>query len=168
MGSPRPRLFYQWVAFPHRTVELFLFAITHASGGDNDVTREVPKSFTPDPAGVRPLSQPPSSMNSEARTLVVDWLRAAHALGAEIDLTDETLVDTFLRRAGQSGFTCELVHIDGAGSTRYETHWTHRGASFVGFKQPAAEDTPVEALLAGCSALLQNQWCRDRLARVQS
>jgi len=102
----------------------------------------------------------------EARVLVVDWLRAANTVAAELDLTDETLVDTFLRRAGQSGFTCELVPVDVAGSIRYDSHWTHLGSSFVGFKQPATEDTPLTALLAGCSALLQNQWCRDRLARI--
>jgi hypothetical protein len=104
---------------------------------------------------------------SPARQHILDWLRAANCLDGGIELPDKTIVETFLRRAAKSGFTCEVIQVDVAGSTRYEIHWTHRGASFVGFQQPAAEDTPDDALLAGCSALLQNHWCRSRLTRTE-
>jgi hypothetical protein len=58
-----------------------------------------------------------------------------------------------------------LVTAEKQGQTTYEVFWTHRGASFVGFKQPAAEPKAEDALLAGCAALLENQWCRERLPK---
>lgn len=102
-------------------------------------------------------------MPSQARTLVIDWLRAGKYLNDAADLPDKIVVEIFLERAAECGFTYELIQNEVAGRTLYVVHWAHRGASFVGFKQPPAQDSLEKALLVACSALLQNEWCRSRL-----
>ena len=103
-----------------------------------------------------------------ARTLVLDWLRLEHRdpgfLVSAPDLQNRhgEIAREFLKWAADSGFAYEIVKVDGDGAA-YEIHWTHRGSSFVGFKQPPPEQTAEDALLAGCAALLENDWCRERL-----
>ena len=49
------------------------------------------------------------------------------------------------------------------GPPAFEVRWTHKGAALFGFKQepPAASDRG--AMLLGCEALLENDWCWQRL-----
>ncbi|HEY3901565.1 MAG TPA: hypothetical protein VGM54_23340 [Chthoniobacter sp.] len=104
-----------------------------------------------------------------SRTLVLDWLRLEHRdpsfLASAVNLENRhgEIAQEFLKWADDSGFAYEIVKVDGIDGPAYEIHWTHRGASFVGFKQPPPERTPDDALLAGCAALLENDWCRERL-----
>jgi hypothetical protein len=103
------------------------------------------------------------------RILVLDWLRLAHrdpvflASAPDLEHRHEEIAQEFLKWAADSGFAYEVVKVDGGDGAAYEVHWTHRGSSFVGFKQPPPERTPEDALLAGCAALLENDWCRERL-----
>ena len=106
-----------------------------------------------------------------ARQNVLAWIRTASGdqnyptggTGAVVQPLNDTVIQNFLRFTAAAGFGYEIVEVNKAGESGYEMRWTHRGASFVGFKQPRAEPSPEAALLAGCGALLQNQWCRDRL-----
>jgi hypothetical protein len=103
------------------------------------------------------------------RNLVLEWLRLEHRdpkfLVATPDLENHhaEIAREFLKWAADSGFAYQTVKVDGPAEPGYEVHWTHRGSSFIGFKQPPPERTPEDALLAGCAALLQNDWCRERL-----
>jgi hypothetical protein len=105
------------------------------------------------------------------RTKVLEWLRAPkrdpNFLGGVADLENHhgEIAQRFMKWAAEAGFGYQIVRADGAGAPGYEVHWTHRGSSFVGFKQPQPEATPEDALLAGCAALLTNDWCRERLPR---
>ena len=106
-----------------------------------------------------------------ARRVVLEWLPSdglepdfsAAPPGPNLPPCDEEIVCRFFQRILDSGFAGDVVEVRSNGSTAYEVHWTHHGASFVGFKQPQPGKTPGEALLTGCAALLENQWCRDRL-----
>lgn len=79
---------------------------------------------------------------------------------------EEALVRHFLQRVSAAGFVCHIQDIPRDGGTGYEVRWTHHGSSFVGFKQARLQDSPAHALLAGCAALLENEWCRSRLGGV--
>ena len=108
-----------------------------------------------------------------ARSLVLEWVRAGHrdptflAGEAEGDLEKkhEEIAQRFLTWARQGGFGYEIVKADSDSGPGYEVHWTHRGASFVGFKQPSPEPTAEDALLSGCAALLENHWCQKQLPK---
>lgn len=98
--------------------------------------------------------------------LVADWLQndsLASGADAESGPDDTAIARRFLKRVRAAGFACEIVEVRRARAVEYEARWTHNGASFVGFKQPPPQDAPDKALLAGCAALLANDWCRQRL-----
>ena len=96
-----------------------------------------------------------------ARTLLLNWLRNAHR-DPSFDEHCGTLTESFIELAAKAQFNLEVVPVD-ADPTSFVIHWTHRGASFVGFKQPAPEAKMEDALLVGCAALLENDWCRKQL-----
>jgi hypothetical protein len=112
----------------------------------------------------------PSHLHQE-RELVLAWLRAAHRepafLAGETDAVLERrhaeITQRFLEWAKPAAFAYEVIDVRAGGRAAYEVHWTHRGSSFVGFKQPPPEAKLEDALLAGCAALLENQWCREWL-----
>lgn len=112
----------------------------------------------------------PNHLDRERR-LLLDWLRARLRDPALLPGTTDPLGQTreiterFLAIAREGEFAWEVVWTSADGHPGYAVHWTHRGASFVGFKQPPPEPTPEEALLAGCAALLENDWCRERLPK---
>ena len=107
------------------------------------------------------------------RRLVLEWLRqdgrdaasGGDTPEAQSEPKAEAVVQSFLLRASAAGFACEIAEVSESesGVPGYEARWTHQGASFVGFKQPPSQETPETALLAGCAALLGNDWCRSRL-----
>jgi len=106
------------------------------------------------------------------RRVVVEWLRkdardtapGDNTLSPDSEPNSEAVLLLFLLRASAAGFACEIGEVqDGDGGGGYEARWTHQGASFVGFKQASPQATPDMALLAGCAALLANEWCRSRL-----
>lgn len=88
-------------------------------------------------------------------------------LAGETDLEQRhgEIAQRFLTLAKEAGFEYQIVKLGTDGTAGYEVQWTHRGASFVGFKQPPPERTAEDALLAGCAALLENDWCRERLPK---
>lgn len=112
----------------------------------------------------------PSHLDT-ARKIMLAWLRAGHReptfLEGEtdggLDQRHAEITQHFLKWAKIAGFDYEVIEARVDGRTAYAVHWTHRGASFVGFKQPPSEATAEDALLAGCAALLENQWCRKWL-----
>ena len=107
------------------------------------------------------------------RDLVLRWLRAPHrepeflaALSPEeMNRQHAAIAHRFLYWARDSGFHSRIVETGSDENPAYEVHWTHRGSSFVGFRQPPPQDSPEDALLLGCGALLENDWCRERLPR---
>jgi len=104
--------------------------------------------------------------------MVLEWVRAGHRdplflsgdQPADLARKHAEIAQGFLTWAKSAGFAYETVKAEGGGAG-YEVHWTHRGASFVGFKQPPPESTAEDALLAGCAALIQNDWCRKQLPK---
>jgi hypothetical protein len=102
---------------------------------------------------------------------VVSWLRAEHrqpqffkdvpedAFGESI----EKIVEAFLRFATACGFSLTLVNNGSAQHPEWAGHWTHRGYSFEGFRQPPGHHDPMSARLLACAALLRNEWCCARL-----
>jgi len=106
-----------------------------------------------------------------ARNVVLQWLRAqprdpAFLTGqTDLEHRHEEIVQRFLAQARESGFEFEIIKAGSDGATAYEVQWTHRGSSFIGFKQPPPEPLAEDALLAGCAALLENDWCRERLPK---
>lgn len=106
-----------------------------------------------------------------ARNLVLAWVRASHRdpsfLAGKTDLErhHEEIARRFLDWAKEGEFEYRVVKIGVDSTAVYEVQWTHRGSSFVGFKQPAPESLAEDALLAGCAALLENNWCRERLPK---
>ena len=73
------------------------------------------------------------------------------------------IADKFLHWIARSGFEAQLVGIQKEGVNAFEVNWTHHGATFVGFKQAPPAAQPEDALVLGCAALLQNDWCRRQL-----
>ena len=103
-----------------------------------------------------------------ARKRVLEWLREEHrepaylngAMDAVREFCDAEVAQQFLERARSAGFAYDVIPVQKEdGHVLYVLHWTHHGANFVGFKQPLPEATVADALLAGCAALLENQWC---------
>lgn len=107
----------------------------------------------------------------QARKRVLEGLRADHReptfLAGESDTSLELhhaeIAQRFLEWAKTAGFAYEIIEVRVDGRIGYEVHWTHRGSSFVGFKQPPPEAKAEDALLVGCAALLENQWCHEWL-----
>lgn len=107
------------------------------------------------------------------RNRVLEWLRAAHrdplflasVTEADLENRNDEIVQCFLTWAGQAGFTFQIVTVPLGKAEGYEVQWMHRGATFVGFRQPPPEATREDALLAGCAALLENDWCRKQLPK---
>lgn len=107
----------------------------------------------------------------QARKLVLDWLRAdrrdptflAGESDAALERRHKEITQQFLKWAEPLGFGYSVIETHPDGKRAFEVHWTHRGATFVGFKQPPPEWTVEDALLSGCAALLENQWCRKWL-----
>lgn len=104
---------------------------------------------------------------------ILEWLRApnrepdflAKVPAREVASSRyREVADRFLHWSRRSGFECQIVTIANASAVAaFETIWTHRGSSFVGFKQPPAQASADDALLLGCAALLENEWCRGKL-----
>jgi hypothetical protein len=63
----------------------------------------------------------------------------------------------------QTDFRLKIVTLGEHGTPPFEGQWTHRGADFVGFKQPDPASTVDDAVILACAALLRNEWCRARL-----
>jgi hypothetical protein len=82
---------------------------------------------------------------------------------AELAGSHRQIADQFLQWINRSGFDAHLVEISQEGAAAFEVNWTHRDATFVGFKQAPPASKPVDALLLACAALLQNDWCRRQL-----
>jgi hypothetical protein len=111
------------------------------------------------------------SLIDGARSLLVEWLRDGQR--EPRFLIDEPpsklidchrqIADLFLQWIQRAGFEAQLVEIQQDGRVAFEVHWTHRGATFVGFKQAPPAAKPEDALLLGCAAFLKNDWCRRQL-----
>jgi hypothetical protein len=113
-----------------------------------------------------------TSTVESAGKAIVSWLRAEHrhpkflqdvSEDAWLDSAEE-IVETFLRFATASGFGLTLVNNGSPEHPEWAGHWTHRGYSFEGFRQPAGQPEPMAARLLACAALLRNEWCCARLA----
>lgn len=102
-----------------------------------------------------------------ARDEVAAWLAVEPDAPTTAEATDERLIEAFLNRSEAAGFSFSVGMIGENGSPRFELLWQHRGAEFVGFRQPPAAATPGEARLLGCAALLRNEWCRGQLDRAR-
>jgi len=113
----------------------------------------------------------PNHLN-RARDIVLSWIRAEERSASFLlGKSDEELSELhgaigreFLKSAEKAQFTCEILKA-AADPSLFVVHWSYKGASFVGFKQPADEATPDDALLVSCAALLENDWCRNRLPK---
>ena len=107
------------------------------------------------------------------RDLLLEWLRAPHrepeflagVSPAELAGQHAAIVRRFLHWTGDSGFHFVIVKTGSDENPAHEVQWTHRGSSFVGFRQPPPQHIPEDALLLACGALLENDWCRERLPR---
>jgi len=118
-----------------------------------------------------PCDPQSQSIIDSARSLVLEWLRAGpreprfliDQSQAEVAEAHRQIADRFLHWIGRSGFDAQLVEIPQDGVAAFEVNWTHHGATFVGFKQAPPAGKPEDALLLGCAALLQNDWCRRQL-----
>jgi len=105
------------------------------------------------------------------RSLVLDWLRDGqrdpHFLEGRTEeelRRDHALMgERFVSWIGKSGFEAKLVEAIANGERAWDVHWTHNGATFVGFKQAPPATNPADALLLGCAALLRNEWCRRQM-----
>jgi hypothetical protein len=125
--------------------------------------------FMSDPAGF-PLTQ---TQLERARSEVIAWLRDGaisddpmFMLGhpeKSIEERSGEIAERFLNLVREAGFTLEIVEEMGADGLAYAPRWTHRGSSFVGFKQPESARNVDEAKVLACAALLRNEWCRERL-----
>jgi hypothetical protein len=106
-----------------------------------------------------------------ARSLVLEWLREGQReprflmeqSQSELASSHRQIADRFLHWITRSGFDAQLVQTQQDGVAAFEVHWTHHGATFVGFKQAPPAATPEDALLLGCAAFLENDWCRRQL-----
>lgn len=103
---------------------------------------------------------------------ILSWLRAEHRQPTFLrDVPEEAwpgcaeeIVGAFLRFATASDFDLTLVNNGSAEHPEWAGHWTHRGSSFEGFRQPPGHPEPMGARLLACAALLRNEWCCARLA----
>jgi hypothetical protein len=116
-------------------------------------------------------SSDPKNRLERMRDRVLEWLSGrtgnadaeTGAVDPDVDQQNSAIAQRFLLLAGAAGFACNVVEVARDGAKLYEVQWTHRGAGFVGFKQPPPQENVDNALLAGCAALLENDWCRNRL-----
>jgi hypothetical protein len=107
----------------------------------------------------------------DARDEVLKWLRAPNRSPSFLaGLPNDELAHRHAEIAHQlrvwlatTDFQLEIVSLDDSESNACEGRWTHKGADFVGFKQPAAASTTDDAVILACAALLRNEWCRARL-----
>jgi hypothetical protein len=107
----------------------------------------------------------------DARDEVLKWLRAPNRLPSFLaGLPDARSAQQHAEIARQlrlwiatTDFQLEIVSLDDSGTNACEGRWTHKGADFVGFKQPAAATNTDDAVILACAALLRNDWCRARL-----
>ena len=104
----------------------------------------------------------------QARTEILSELRSRDPafLAAHVVTLGEKhheIAQAFLKWVSSSSFALEIVSLGDAAPGMYEGRWTHKGAEFVGFKQPPAANNPDDAALLACAALLRNDWCRARL-----
>jgi len=107
----------------------------------------------------------------EARDEVLQWLRTS--LRAPIllaGLRNDQLTQQHGEIAHElrawiatTDFQLEIVSVGESEIEMFEGRWTHKGADFVGFKQPAAASTHDDAVILACAALIRNDWCRARL-----
>lgn len=105
------------------------------------------------------------------RSLVLEWLRNGqrepHFLEgrteAELALDHAVIAERFVWWIRKSGFEAKLVEALPNAVRAWDVHWTHQGATFVGFKQAPPAADPADALLLGCAALLRNDWCRRHI-----
>lgn len=108
-----------------------------------------------------------------ARGEIIAWLRDGAMNGEplfmlghpdkSLDGRSGEIAECFLARVGASGFALEMIEDSTVEGVAYAPRWTHRGASFVGFKQPASASNLDDAKVLACAALLGNEWCRERL-----
>jgi hypothetical protein len=111
------------------------------------------------------------SVIDDARSLVLEWLREEQReprflmepSQADLSGSHQQIADRFLYWIIRSGFDAQLVEIQQDGVAGFEVHWTHHGATFVGFKQAPPAEKPDDALLLGCAAFLKNDWCCRQL-----
>jgi hypothetical protein len=107
----------------------------------------------------------------DARDEVLKWLRAPSRSPSFLaGLPDTRVAQQHAEIAHQlrlwlatTDFELEIVSLDETGTNACEGRWTHKGADFVGFKQPAAASNTDDAVILACAALLRNEWCRSRL-----
>jgi len=122
------------------------------------------------------MSRTPSDPQSQsiiesARSLILEWLREGQReprflideSPAGLASSHRRIADRFLDWITKSGFDAELVEVQQDGVAAFEVHWTHHGATFVGFKQAPPAGKPEDALLLACAALLKNDWCRKQV-----
>jgi hypothetical protein len=108
---------------------------------------------------------------AQARMRALRWLREPHRNPRflldhdEADLRNHQneITERFLSWITNSGFHAEMIELTHDDEPAFEIRWSHKGASFVGFKQPPYAATKEDARILGCSALLENEWCRRRL-----
>jgi len=125
---------------------------------------------------IRSIMAPSDTLASEtalreARDEVLKRLRASsHFLTLLAGLSDDQLAYKHPEIAEQlrawlatTDFQLEIVSLGDSGIKRYEGRWTHKGADFVGFKQPDPAANVDDAVILACAALLRNDWCRARL-----
>jgi hypothetical protein len=113
----------------------------------------------------------------EARIEVVQWLRTPSRFPTFPALLAGLPDDQLARKhpeiaeqlrawLGTTDFQLEIVSLGEHGNGMYEGRWTHKGADFVGFKQPDPATNVEDAVILACAALLRNDWCRARLPSV--
>jgi hypothetical protein len=106
-----------------------------------------------------------------ARSIVLEWLQVEdrdprfliEEPKSQLPGCHSQIADRFLNWINRAGFEAQLVEAPTDGAAAFEVHWTHHGATFVGFKQAPSAAKPSDALLLACAALLQNDWCRKQL-----
>jgi hypothetical protein len=99
---------------------------------------------------------------------VLAWLREGGRFpGLLQNQTDSVshypeIAEKFLRYSALAEFSLEIVCLQDAPPV-FEGRWTHKGADFVGFRQPPPASTREDAAILACAALLRNDWCRSKL-----
>jgi hypothetical protein len=114
---------------------------------------------------------PPTDALQAARRRVLEWLQEPHRNPMFLQghahpaarKNHGRIVERFLSWATPAGFEFANHPIATMDGERWELRWTYRGSELVGFEQPAPAATVDEAKLLGAAALIQNDWCRERL-----
>jgi len=102
---------------------------------------------------------------------VLKWLRASRSFpifladldNDQLELKHGEIASELRAWIATTDFQLEIVSVGESEIEMFEGRWTHKGADFVGFKQPAAASTHDDAVILACAALLRNEWCRSRL-----